>query len=133
MVKTIEDLIMICLHIIFILIVVILLLPDRVISIDLKLKNIKEKTKNLLHESLNKTRGMSQVGPKPGSYLDYPGLSIDKLRTIKRLWDLYYKCMENLQQSIHTNTFQAKIITAFRSSSIRYLIIINSKNSILQT
>lgn len=130
--KTIEDLIMIYLHITLILIVVILLLPGSVISIDLKLKNIKEKAKNILHESLNKTRGMSQVGPKPGSYLDYPGSSIEKLRTIKRLWNLYYKCMEDLQQSIHTNTFQAKIITAFRSSLVRYLILINSKNYITQ-
>lgn len=112
---------------IFILIVIILIVLNSVISIDLKLKSIRQKTKNILHESFNKTRGMSQVGPKPGSYLDYPGLSIDKLQTITRLWDLYYKCLEEFQKTVHTNNiFQAKIITAFRSSLVRYSVFTNT-------
>lgn len=102
--------------------ILILIISENIISIDLKSKwkNLRKKTKNILEESWNKTRGISQVGPKPGSYLDYPGNDIIKINKNKQLWDLYYKCSEELLKSINKNNiFQAKVITTFRSSSLR--------------
>lgn len=102
--------------------ITVLIFMKAVILIDLKLtfKNIQNKVKYILVESMNKTRGISQVGPKPSSYLDYPGLNIEKLNTNLRLWELYYKCLEELPKCINKNhIFQAKVITTFRSSSIR--------------
>lgn len=112
---------MLLLHLIF-SIIIILLFSKTVILIDLKFKfkNIQNKVKNILSESMNKTRGISQIGPKPSSYLDYPGLDIEKLNTNLKLWDLYYKCLEELPKNINKNNiFQAKVITTFRSSSLR--------------
>jgi len=100
----------------------VLLFSENILSIDLKSKwrNLRKKTKNILEENWNKTRGISQVGPKPGSYLDYPGNNIIKINKNKELWDLYYKCLEELLKSINKNNiFQAKVITTFRSSSLR--------------
>lgn len=102
--------------------VIFLIFSDNVITINLKLKwkNIQKKAKNILLESWNKSRGISQVGPKPSYHLDYPGLDAEKLNINIRLWDLYYKCLEELQKSINKNNiFQAKIITAYRSSSLK--------------
>lgn len=90
------------------------------INLKLKWKNIEKKAKNILLESWNKSRGISQVGPKPSHYLDYPGLDNEKVNTNMRLWDLYYKCLEEHQKSINKNNiFQAKVITAYRSSSLK--------------
>jgi len=100
----------------------ILIFSDDIISIDLKSKwkNLRKKTKNILEENWNITHGITQVGPKPGSYLDYPGNDIIKINKNKQLWDLYYKCLEELLKSINKNKiFQAKVITTFRSSSLR--------------
>lgn len=100
--------------------IIILIFSENMLSFDLKFKNVKEKTKNILLENWKKTRGISQVGPKPNFYLDYPGLSIEKLNTNKKLWNLYYKCLEELQNNINKqNIFQAKVITTFRSSVIK--------------
>lgn len=112
---------MLLLHFIFSTIII-LIFSKTVILIDLKFnfKNIQNKVKNILIGSINKTRGISQVGPKPSSYLDYPGLDIEKLNTNLRLWDLYYKCLEELPKNINKNNiFQAKVMTTFRSSSLR--------------
>lgn len=92
------------------------------ISVDSRLNwnNIKKKSKNILAESWNISRGISQVGPKPSSYLDYPGLDTEKLRKNIKLWDLYYKCLEELLKNINKNNiFQARVITTFKSSSLR--------------
>lgn len=100
--------------------IITLLFSINVISIDLKLKNLQEIAKNIIADTMNKTRGISQVGPKPGAYLDYPGLDNEKLNTNMRLWSLYYKCLEELLTNINkNNVFQAKVITSFRSSSLR--------------
>lgn len=107
--------------IIFILVVT-AIFSKKGISIDFKSKwhNIRKNTKNILIESWNKTRAYSQIGPKPGSYLDYPGLDMEKLNKNKILWDMYYKCLEELSNNININNiFQAKVITAFRSASLR--------------
>jgi len=94
----------------------------KVISINTKLKNIQEKAKNIIAETLNKTRGISQVGPKPSAYLDYPGLDNEKLNTNIKLWNLYYKCLEEFSKNMNkNNVFRAKYITSFRSSSLRYI------------
>lgn len=101
---------------------VILIFLKNVILIDLKsnLKIIQKKAKNILFENQSKIRGISQVGPKPGSYLDYPGLDIERLNANMKLWDLYYKCLEELPKSLNEkNIFQARVITTFRSSSLR--------------
>lgn len=110
---------MIFLHISFSIIITIIF-SINVITIDLKLKNIQRKAKNIIVETMNKTRGISQVGPKPSMYLDYPGLDNEKLNTNIRLWNLYYKCLEELSKNINkNNVFQAKVIASFRSSSLR--------------
>jgi len=103
-------------------VILVLVFSKNIISIDLKSKwsNLREKTKNILEENWNKTRGISQIGPKPSSYLDYPGNDVEKINKNKQLWDLYYKCSEELFKSINENNiFQAKVITTFRSSSLR--------------
>lgn len=101
--------------------IIIFIILENIISFDLKLqlKNIKNKTKNILFERLNKTLDISQVGPKPSSYFDYPGLDIKKLHKNIKLWDLYYKCIEELQNNINNNIFQAKVITTLKSASLR--------------
>lgn len=104
--------------------ILVLIFSENIISINLKSKwrNLRKKTKHILEENWNKTRGISQVGPKPGSYLDYPGKDIEKINKNKQLWDLYYKCLEELIKSINENNiFQAKVITTFRSSSLRLI------------
>lgn len=103
--------------------IVIMIFSKNVILTNSKWKNIKKKTKNILLESLNKIHDISQVGPKPGAYNDYPGLNSEKLSKIKKLWGLYYKCLEELEKNTNKyNIFQAKVMTPFRSSSLRYLI-----------
>lgn len=107
--------------------IIVLIFLENIASFDLKLqlKKIKNKTKNILFESLNKTLDISQVGPKPGSYLDYPGFDIKKLHKNIKLWNLYYKCIEELQNNINNNNiFQAKVIATFKSTSLRYLFLI---------
>lgn len=101
---------------------VIFMFLENIELIDLKSnwKNIQKKTKNIIVESRNKMQGISQIGPKPGSYLDYPGLDIERLNANMKLWDLYYKCLEELPKNINENNiFQARVITTFRSSSLR--------------
>lgn len=112
---------MIIFQVIFHTIILLIFLKNiTTINLKLKWKNIEKKAKNILLEGWNKSRGISQVGPKPSHYLDYPGLDIEKLNTNKRLWDLYYKCLEELQKSINKNNiFQAQVITAYRSSSLK--------------
>lgn len=107
-------------NIIFLLVVT--AFSENVISIDFKSKwrNIRKNTKKILIERWNNTRGNSQIGPKPGSYLDYPGLDMEKLKKNKILWDMYYKCLEELSNNININNIlRAKVITAFRSASLR--------------
>lgn len=101
-------------------IIVVLIFTGNVISMDLKWKNIKKKANNILNENWNKTQCISQVGPKPSSYLDYPGFNKEKLKKNKILWDLYYACLEEQQRSVNKNKiFQAKVITTFRSLSLK--------------
>lgn len=105
-----------------ILLIIITIFLKNIMSIDLKSKlyNIKKNTKHILLENWNKTLDNSQIGPKPGFYLDYPGLDMEKLNKNKILWDLYYKCLEELSKNINKNNiFQAKVITTFRSASLR--------------
>lgn len=112
---------MILLHIIFHTIVLLIFFKN-VTTIDLKLKwkNIEKKAKHILLESWNNSCGISQVGPKPSHYLNYPGMDTEKLNTNMKLWNLYYKCLEEIQKSINKNNiFQAKVITAYRSSSLK--------------
>lgn len=102
--------------------IIIITYSKNVILFDLKLqlKNIKQNTKNILFQSLNKTRGISQVGPKPGSYFDYPGLDIEKRNKNIKLWNLYYRCIEELLKNINKNNIlQAKVITTFKSSFLK--------------
>jgi len=102
--------------------ILLLIFSENITSIDIKSKwrNLRKKTKNILEENWKKTRGISQVGPKPGSYFDYPGKDIEKINKNKQLWGLYYKCLEEVLKSINKNNiFPAKVITTFRSSSLR--------------
>lgn len=101
---------------------IILILLGNISTFDLKSKwkTIQKETKSILIESWNKTRGISQVGPKPGFYLDYPGSDVEKLNTNRRLWELYYKCLEEFVKNVNKNNIhQAKVMTVFRSESIR--------------
>lgn len=112
---------MIFIHIIFSSTVILICLENAILM-DLKSKwrNIKKKSKNILAENLNKPCGISQIGPKPGSYLDYPGSDIEKLKQNKILWDLYYKCLEENLKNINKNKiFQAKVMTTFKSSRLK--------------
>lgn len=107
---------------IFLTIAISMFSENVVVSIDWKSNwnDIKNKTKNILAEGWNKSRGISQVGPKPSSYLDYPGLNGEKLKKNIKIWNLYYKCLEELLKNINKNNiFQAKEISAFKSSSLR--------------
>ncbi|XP_050524903.1 uncharacterized protein LOC126896293 isoform X2 [Daktulosphaira vitifoliae] len=82
--------------------------------------DIKKETKNILEKNWKQPRGITQVGPKPGSYLDYPGFDQAKLEQNRILWDLYYKCLND--QSFHTNSkhvFAAKVIKTFKSFSLK--------------
>jgi len=99
---------------------VILVFSENIKLVNLKLKDIRKITKNVLLESYNKSRGITQIGPKPGSYFDYPGLNIEKLNTNIRLWNLYTKCLEEIQKNMNKNKiFQAKVITTFKSLPLR--------------
>jgi hypothetical protein len=107
---------------IFLIIAIILFSENGVLSFNLKLNwnNIKNKATNILAESWNKSRGISQIGPKPSLYLDYPGLDSEKLKKNINLWNLYYQCLEEFLKNVNKNNiFQAKVITAFKSSSLR--------------
>lgn len=107
---------------VFLIIAATIFSENIVSSIGLKINwnNIKNKEKNILAESWNKSRGISQVGQKPSSYLDYPGLDNEKLKKNIKLWNLYYQCLEELLKNINKNNiFQAKVITTFKSSSLR--------------
>lgn len=101
---------------------IVLIFLGNALTFDLKSKwkTVQNQAKSILIESWNKTRGISQVGPKPGFYLDYPGLDVEKLNTNRRLWELYHKCLEELVKNVNKNNiFRAKVITVFRSESIR--------------
>lgn len=80
--------------------------------------NIKKETKNILENNWKQARGTTQIGPKPGSFLDYPGIDQAKIRQNIELWDLYYKCLkeQNLKINIK-HIFPAKVIKTLKSFS----------------
>lgn len=72
------------------------------------LGNLKSDLKSTLLDLKNKLKSNSQmkpkvelspVGPRPGSFLDFPGRNSTRLAMIKDEWNAYYACLR-LQEEV---------------------------------
>lgn len=59
-----------------------------------KTKYLKGKIRNLYRKTLNLKNESVSVGPRPFSYLDFPGNDLKKLKLIEEVWNDYYDCLK---------------------------------------
>lgn len=72
-----------------------------------ELSNLKSELKTKLANLKNKLKSnfqikpkveLSPVGPRPGSFLDFPGQNLTQLAMIKDEWNAYYACLRLQEQ-----------------------------------
>lgn len=70
----------------------------RNLKLELKstLSDLKKKIKN--NFQIKHKVEPSPVGPRPGSYLDFPGRNVTKLDLIRDEWSGYYDCLRLQEQ-----------------------------------